>query len=100
MVAMKRTISLPRLQEVVRARVCAHCERLTPGGNDLPLDQARDCEHGCGLFESLPNLRTLAVNLDPVVGHLDRAARVACGPVVDTRKGRQVMATLRELTGR
>jgi hypothetical protein len=97
---MKRTVSLPRLQEVVRARVCAHCDRLTPAGNDLPLDQPRACEHGCELFASLPNLRTLAVNLDPVVGHFDRAARAACGGVVDTPKGRTVMATLRELTGR
>ena len=80
--------------------MCAHCEWLTPGGNDVPLAQARDCEHGCELFQSLPYLRTLAVNLDPVVGDLHRAARAACGPVVDTRKGRQVMATLCELTGR
>lgn len=97
---MKRTISLPRLQEVVRARVCATCERLTPGGNDLPLSQPRDCEHGCGLFEALDNLRTLAVHHDPVVGDFDRAARAAVGAVVGTPRGQTVMATLKELTGR
>ena len=97
---MKRTIPLSRVEEVVRARVCAHCDRLTPGGNELPLDQSRDCEHGCHLFQALPNLRTLAVHLDAVVGHFDRAARAACGAVVDTRQGQQVIATLKELTGR
>jgi hypothetical protein len=97
---MKRILSLPRLQEVIRARVCARCERLTPGGNDLPLHEARECEHGCGLFDALPRLRTLAVHLDPVVGNFDRAAAVACGPVVKSAKGRAVMATLKELTGR
>ena len=97
---MKRTVSLPWLREVVRARVCAHCERLTPGGNELPLHEARDCERGCTLFEALPNLRTLAVHLDPVVGNFDRAAMVACGPVVATSNGRAVLATLKELTGR
>ena len=97
---MKRTISLPRLQEVVRARVCSACERLTPGGNNLPLSQPRDCEHGCDLFDALGNLRTLAVHLDPVVGHFDRAARAAVGGVVETPRGQKVMATLKELTGR
>lgn len=97
---MKRTIPLPRLQEVVRARVCADCERLTPGGNDLPLDKARDCEHDCRLFEALPNLRTLAVHLDPVVGDFDRAARAAFGGIVKTGNGKQVLQTLKELTGR
>ena len=97
---MKRTISLQKIQEVVRARVCSTCERLTPGGNDLPLDQPRDCEHGCGLFEALPNLRTLAVNLDPVVGNFGRAARAACGDVVTNPNGAAVLATLSELTGR
>lgn len=97
---MKRTVSLPRLQEVVRARVCAGCERLTPGQTDLPLDQPRDCERGCELFEALPNLRTLAVNLDPVVGNFDRAARVAVGGLVSTPRGRVVLAALKELTGR
>jgi len=97
---MKRTVSLPWLQEVVRARVCATCARRSADAETLPLDQARECEHGCGLFESLPNLRTLAVNLDPVVGHFDRAARAACGPVVTTPNGRRVVATLKELTGR
>ena len=97
---MKRTISLPRLQEIVRARVCATCERLTPGGNDLPLSQARDCEHGCGLFEALGNLRTLAVHMDPIVGNFDHAAQVAVGKVVATPRGQQVLATLKELTGR
>ena len=97
---MRRTISLPRLQEVVRARVCARCERLTPGGTELPLHEARECEHDCKLFEALPNLRTLAVHLDPVVGNFDRAAAVACGGVVATPNGRAVLATLKELTGR
>jgi hypothetical protein len=97
---MKRTISLPRLQEVIRARVCARCERLTPGGNKLPLHEARECERECKLFGTLPNLRVLAVNLDPVVGHFDRAAAAACGPVIDSPKGRAVVATLKELTGR
>jgi hypothetical protein len=97
---MRRTISLPRLQEVVRARVCARCERLTPGGNELPLHEARECEHDCKLFEALPNLRTLAVHLDPVVGNFDRAAAVACGGVIATPNGRAVLATLKELTGR
>jgi hypothetical protein len=96
---MKRTVALPWLQEVVRARVCNHCARLTPGGEKVPLDQERNCERGCGLFESLPNLRTLAVNLDPVVGNFDRAARAACGDVVTTRNGRKVLAALAELTG-
>ena len=97
---MKRNIPLPRLQEVVRARVCARCDGLTPGGNNLPLDQPRDCEHGCGLFEALPNLRTLAVHLDPVVGNFDRAARAAFGGVVATANGQKVLQTLKELTGR
>ena len=97
---MKRTIPLPRLQEVVRARVCAQCERLTPGGNDLPLDQARDCEHDCGLFQALPNLRTLAVHLDPVVGNFDRAARATFGGLVAMPNEAKVLRTLRELTGR
>ena len=97
---MKRTISLQTLQEVVRARVCSTCERLTPGGNELPLSQPRDCEHGCGLFEALPNLRTLAVNLDPVVGNFPRAARAACGDVVAEPNGQAVLATLAEMTGR
>jgi hypothetical protein len=97
---MKRTLSLPRLQEVIRARVCARCERLTPGGNDLPLHEARECEHDCKLFNTLPNLRTLAVNLDPVVGNFDRAAAAACGPVIDSAKGHAILATLKELTGR
>lgn len=97
---MKRTLSLQKLQEVVRARVCSTCERLTPGGNDLPLSHPRDCEHGCGLFEALPNLRTLAVNLDPVVGNFARAARAACSDVVADPKGQVVLASLAELTGR
>ena len=97
---MKRTISLPWLKEVVRARVCNHCARLTPGGDKLPLDQERACEHGCDLFESLPNLRTLAVNMDPVVGQFERAARAAFGEVVTTPNGRKVLATLAEVTGR
>lgn len=85
---------------MVRARVCARCDKLTPGGNDLPLDQARDCEHGCALFDALPNLRTLAVHLDPVVGDLDRAAHVAFGDVVATANAQKVLQTLKELTGR
>ena len=97
---MKRTLPLPRLQEVVRARVCAQCERLTPGGNDLPLAQARDCEHDCDLFQALPNLRTLAVLFDPVVGNFDRAAHAAFGGIVRTDNGKQVLRTLKELTGR
>src|SRR5690349_12776422 len=97
---MKRTVSLPRLQELIRARVCARCERLTRGGNDLPLNVARDCEQDCTLFGKLPNPRTLAINLDPVVGNFDHAAAVACGRVVDSSKGRAVLATLKELTGR
>ena len=97
---MKRTISLQKIQEVVRARVCSTCDRLTPGGDELPLSQPRDCEHGCGLFEALPNLRTLAVNLDPVVGNFARAARAACGDVVSTPNGAAVVATLEELTAR
>ena len=97
---MKRTLSLQKLQEVVRARICSTCERLTPGGNELALSQPRDCEHGCGLFEALPNLRTLAVHLDPVVGNFSRAARAACGDVVADRKGQVVLHTLAELTGR
>jgi hypothetical protein len=97
---MKRTLSLPKLQEVVRARVCARCERLTPGSNELPLHEARDCEHDCDLFAQLRPLRTLAVNLDPVVGNFDRAAAVACGRVIDSPNGRVVLATLKELTGR
>jgi hypothetical protein len=97
---MRTPISLPRLQEVIRARVCARCERLTPGGNDLPLHEARACEYKCKLFGSLPNLRTLAVNLDPVVGNFDRAAATVCGRVIATPNGRAVLATLKELTGR
>ena len=97
---MKRTLSLQKLQEVVRARVCSTCERLTPGGNELPLNQPRGCEQGCDLFEALPNLRTLAVNVDPVVGNFARAARAACGEVVADAKGQAVVASLAEMTGR
>lgn len=97
---MKRTLSLPRLQQVVRARVCNHCEYLTPGGERVPIDEERDCEHGCGLFESLPHLRMLAVHMDPVVGNFDRAARAACGEVVASSQGRVVLDTLHELTAR
>jgi hypothetical protein len=84
----------------VRARVCNGCTRRTPGSEGLALDQHRECEHGCGLFEALPHLRTLAVNLDPVVGNFDRAAAAVFGGVVATTNGRKVMATLKELTGR
>lgn len=97
---MKRQLSLPRLQEVVRARICNNCERRTPGSDNLPLAQARSCEHGCGSFEALPGLRTLAVHLDPVVGNFDRAAGAVFGGVVATTQGQKVMATLKELTGR
>jgi hypothetical protein len=95
---MRRTISLPKLQEVIRARVCARCEHLTPGGEKLPLDAERDCEHGCELFESLPHLRMLAVHTDPVVGNFDRAAKKACGVVATHPHGKAVLGTLRELT--
>ena len=80
--------------------MCAHCEELSPAGSDLPLDQARDCERGCGLFNALPNLRRLAVHVDPVVGNFDRAARATFGQVVSTPNGREVIRTLKELTGR
>ena len=95
---MKRTLSLPKLQETVRARVCAGCDDLTPGGDKLPLNVERDCEHGCELFESLPHLRLLAVHTDPVVGNFDRAARAACGVVATHPLGQKVLGTLRELT--
>src|SRR5687768_12159987 len=97
---MKRRLPLPRLEEVVRARVCNGCARRTPGSENLPLEQARECEHGCGLFEALPDLRTLAVQLDPVVGDFDRAAHAVFGGVVATTQGQKVIATLKELTGR
>ena len=97
---MTRRLSLPRLQEVVRARVCNRCSRRTPGSEALPLDQSRECEHGCGVFEALPHLRTLAVQLDPVVGNFDRAATAVFGGVVETTQGHEVMETLKELTGR
>lgn len=95
---MRRTISLPKLQEVIRARVCAHCERLTPGGASLPLDVKRDCERGCELFKSLPHLRMLAVHTDPVVGNFERAAKRVCGVVATHPQGQTVLGTLRELT--
>jgi hypothetical protein len=95
---MNRTISLPKLQEVIRARVCAFCEHLTHGGDKLPLNVERDCEHGCELFQSLPHLRTLAVHTDPVVGNFERAAKAACGVVTTHPLGREVLGTLRELT--
>jgi hypothetical protein len=97
---MKRTISLPWLREVVRARVCNHCAKLTPGADKLPLDQDRECEHDCHLFQSLPDLRTLAVNMDPVVGNFQRAAVAVCGDAVTTPNGRKVLAVLSEVTGR
>ena len=95
---MKRTISLPKLQEVIRARACVRCEHRTPGADNLPLDVERDCERGCELFESLPRLRILAVHTDPVVGNFERAAKSACGVVATHPLGQRVLATLRELT--
>ena len=95
---MKHTVSLPKLQEVIRARVCAGCARRTPGGERMRLDEERDCERGCELFESLPHLRILAVHTDPVVGNFERAAKRACGVVATHPLGQKVLATLSELT--
>ena len=96
---MKPPISLQRIQQVVRARVCAACKELPPGARGLPLDQPLSCEAGCELFRALPNLRTLAVHRDPIVGDFGRAAAAAFGPVVATPNGRKAIAALRELTG-
>ena len=97
---MKPTISLQRVQEVVRAGVCANCRRRSREDAPLPPDRPRACEGGCALFGSLPKLRKLAVHLDPVIADFGRAATAAAGSVVATREGRKVVAALRELTGR
>jgi hypothetical protein len=72
---MARKATLEQVKEVLRGRVCQRCALRRPGRPGDPIDRGKPlgCEAGCELFASLPQLTSLANQLDPMLRSYDVA---------------------------
>jgi hypothetical protein len=90
---MKRNVTLDQVKRELRARVCQHCPLRHPGepGDRVNPDVPLDCETSCELFEHLPRLTELAVQLDPMIqsvpAALQRKITRAIESIHESRKG-------------
>ena len=83
---MKRRVTLDQVKRELRARVCQHCPLRRPGepGERLDTGRALDCEASCELFDELPKLTQLAVQLDPMINSLDGALQRRISSAIET----------------
>ena len=90
---MKRNVTLDQVKRELRARVCQHCPLRRPGepGDRVNPDVPLDCETSCELFEHLPRLTELAVQLDPMIqsvpAALQRKITRAIQSIHESREG-------------
>jgi len=89
---MKRKVTLDQVKRELRARVCRNCPLRRPGepGDRVDTDTPLHCETSCELFEELPKLTQLAVQLDPMINSLEGAlSRKISGAIENIHRSRE-----------
>lgn len=71
----RHTLSLKLLRRALRVKVCARCPRRPPASESWASDQIRGCEGDCPIFLHLPQIKTVAEQVDTMVASRKRILR-------------------------
>ena len=80
--------TLDLLRHTVRGAICPHCLSRPAGSEALGPEAPRACEAGCPLFESLPVLKRVAEQVDPMLRSREMCLRHLTARLSDDRRRR------------